>query len=104
MLVIYIHQNLFLQLVFIPQRIGSTLLLLECEKLSVVVKQILKDAIKAGGTTLKDFTQSDGKPGYFTIKLKVYGKDNLPCFKCKTTIQKIIINQRNSWFCPQCQK
>lgn len=68
-----------------------------------MIKQVLQSAIKKGGTTLKDFVNSEGKPGYFVNQLRVYGRAGLPCLTCQTTLKSIIIGQRNSVFCPRCQ-
>lgn len=68
------------------------------------IKSILQSAIKKGGTTLKDFSQSDGKPGYFSIELQVYGKQNQPCPRCATKLELLKIGQRSTVFCPTCQK
>ncbi|WP_133130411.1 bifunctional DNA-formamidopyrimidine glycosylase/DNA-(apurinic or apyrimidinic site) lyase [Legionella yabuuchiae] len=67
------------------------------------IKLVLNDALDAGGTTLKDFYSSDGKPGYFSQQLKVYGRQDLPCGTCGTIIQAVMISGRRSTFCPQCQ-
>lgn len=67
------------------------------------IKAILQTAIKQGGTTLKDFTQSDGKPGYFKQQLKVYGRKSERCIQCKTTIKSIKQSQRTTFYCPSCQ-
>ncbi len=66
-------------------------------------KQILKQAIKAGGTTLNDFQNAQGKPGYFSQKLAVYGRENQPCQQCNTILEKTTINQRATVYCPDCQ-
>jgi len=71
--------------------------------LAKVIKAVLLDAITAGGTTLNDFTQADGKPGYFKQALSVYGRDGQECVVCKTTIKAMIIGQRNTFYCPKCQ-
>jgi formamidopyrimidine-DNA glycosylase len=68
------------------------------------VKAVLSKAIEAGGTTLRDFRKSDGKPGYFTQSLNVYGRANEACLVCGTPIVCIRQAQRASYFCPQCQK
>ncbi len=73
-------------------------------RLVKAIKSILKTAIKQGGTTLKDFTQSDGKPGYFAQQLKVYGRSGLPCVNCETELTEIRLGQRSTVFCPQCQQ
>jgi len=68
------------------------------------IKIVLDRAIQQGGTTLKDFTNSDGKPGYFKQSLHVYGRDGQCCSSCKSIIKKVVIGQRSSFYCPKCQK
>ena len=65
---------------------------------------VLSKAIRAGGTTLSDFTQADGKPGYFAQELQVYGRLGEPCNQCGTKIQSKVIGQRNTFFCRTCQQ
>lgn len=72
--------------------------------LAMHIKEILQQAIACGGTTLKDFYAFDGKPGYFSILLKVYGRKNQPCLQCQHPIESVILGGRNSTFCPKCQK
>ncbi len=72
-------------------------------KLAHIIKQVLQQAIDAGGTSLRDFYQTDGKPGYFSHHLQVYGRKNLPCFHCNSLIQLLRIGGRSSTFCPNCQ-
>jgi formamidopyrimidine-DNA glycosylase len=67
------------------------------------IKTVLEHAIQRGGTTLRDFYGSDGKPGYFHLSLKVYGRKNKPCFQCNTSIDTIKIGGRQSAYCPTCQ-
>ncbi len=74
------------------------------DNLAKVIKKVLKAAIKQGGTTLKDFRQSDGKPGYFSQDLKVYDKAGLACNECQTQIESTRLGQRSTYFCPSCQK
>jgi len=68
------------------------------------IKMVLKKAIKAGGTTLQDFAKVDGKPGYFSQELSVYGRENENCYSCNGKIRRIIQNQRSTFYCPKCQK
>ena len=68
------------------------------------IRQVLKKAIKVGGTTLQDFTKVDGKPGYFSQELSVYGRENEKCYGCNGKIRRIIQNQRSTFYCPKCQK
>ena len=67
------------------------------------IKDVLAEAIEQGGTTLRDFFGADGKPGYFRIRLKIYGRADEPCQKCNTTIRSVRIGQRNTFYCPRCQ-
>jgi len=68
------------------------------------IRMVLKKAIKAGGTTLQDFAKVDGKPGYFSQELSVYGRENKKCYSCNGKIERIIQNQRSTFYCPKCQK
>ncbi|ODN43339.1 bifunctional DNA-formamidopyrimidine glycosylase/DNA-(apurinic or apyrimidinic site) lyase [Piscirickettsia litoralis] len=99
---IYANEALF-QTSIHPSTYCHTLTKTQCAELTRVIKIILKQAIKAGGTSLKDFTNSDGKPGYFKQKLFVYGRTKEACLKCKTPIQQFRQNQRSSFFGPSCQ-
>ncbi len=67
------------------------------------IKKILTTAIKNGGTTLRDFFNTSGKPGYFSQKLQVYGRDKQSCYTCNTVIEAINLGQRNTFYCPKCQ-
>jgi len=68
------------------------------------IKEVLTKAIKAGGTTLQDFAKVDGKPGYFSQELSVYGRENENCYNCNGKIRRIVQNQRSTFYCPKCQK
>jgi len=68
------------------------------------IKEVLRKAIKAGGTTLQDFAKVDGKPGYFSQELSVYGRENENCYNCNGKIKRIVQNQRSTFYCPKCQK
>ncbi len=73
-------------------------------QLTAEIRNILQAAIEQGGTTLKDFSGVDGKPGYFAQQLYVYGRKNEPCRICDSTIRQITQGQRSSYFCTKCQK
>ncbi len=73
-------------------------------RLADAVRRILAYAIRRGGTTLRDFISPDGMPGYFEQELMVYGRANQPCKHCGTTIRSAIIGQRNTFWCPRCQR
>jgi formamidopyrimidine-DNA glycosylase len=72
--------------------------------LAEVIKEVLNDAIGQGGTTLRDFVNGEGKPGYFRQHLNVYGKAGEPCVSCRNPIREIRQGQRSSFYCPRCQK
>ena len=99
---IYASESLFLAGIH-PQRPAGSLTPENFAVLAEHIKQILQLAIEAGGTTLRDFYAFDGKPGYFTLNLQVYGRKNKPCLRCNTLIQTLVISGRNSAFCPNCQ-
>ena len=100
---IYANEALFLANLH-PEKLAGKLTKKQSELLVNKIKKVLAQAIKAGGTTLKDFTQSDGKPGYFSQQLTVYGRTDMPCINCNQSIQLIQLNQRATYFCPSCQK
>ena len=68
------------------------------------VRNILQQALRQGGTTLRDFSAGDGEPGYFAQNLSVYGRDGLPCPRCGAAIVRQILGQRASYYCKTCQK
>jgi formamidopyrimidine-DNA glycosylase len=68
------------------------------------VIEILEEAIAAGGTTIRDFSDSEGRPGYFKQKLCVYGRAGQKCVSCDTLIKQIKLGQRSTFYCPLCQK
>jgi len=74
------------------------------ERLKESIVEVLSSAIEQGGTTLKDFAQANGEPGYFQQKLFVYGREDKPCFHCQKPIKKIVQGQRSTFYCPGCQK
>jgi len=75
----------------------------QCNHLCRAIKIILRQAIKRGGTTLKDFVKSDGKPGYFKQELQVYGRAGLACYVCNNKLKQLRQAQRATVYCPQCQ-
>lgn len=87
-----------------PDRSTKTLTEADCHRLANAIKQVLRQAIEAGGTTLKDYIMLSGEQGYFQQQLNVYGREGLPCFCCGDIIQRVKHNNRSSFFCLQCQK
>lgn len=74
------------------------------QQLTSAIKSTLAKAIAAGGTTLKDFNQVDGKPGYFKQELNVYGRAGEPCTQCQQPIKNKVLNQRMTYWCASCQR
>ncbi|MBT5030703.1 MAG: bifunctional DNA-formamidopyrimidine glycosylase/DNA-(apurinic or apyrimidinic site) lyase [Proteobacteria bacterium] len=74
-----------------------------CERLIREIKTVLTSAIEAGGTTLKDFTNEDGKPGYFSQQLQVYGRSGEPCYRCGDSVRSRVLGQRSTFYCSGCQ-
>ncbi|WP_111498537.1 bifunctional DNA-formamidopyrimidine glycosylase/DNA-(apurinic or apyrimidinic site) lyase [Marinobacter bohaiensis] len=73
-------------------------------RLVEAIREILTAAILMGGTTLRDFINSDGKPGYFAQSLNVYGRGGEPCRHCDTPLKEIRLGQRSTVYCPRCQR
>lgn len=100
---IYANESLFMAGIH-PQRAANRIALARYEKLVGAIRQVLAKAIEAGGTTLRDFRQEDGRPGYFAQSLQVYGRAGEPCPQCYHPLQQRRIGQRSSFFCTACQK
>ena len=87
-----------------PRRAAGRVSPERLERLAKAVKAVLGEAIRQGGTTLRDYVNADGTPGYFRQKLYVYERDGQPCRRCGTAIRKLAQGQRSTYFCPACQK
>jgi formamidopyrimidine-DNA glycosylase len=87
-----------------PMRPAGRVTRAEYARLVQSVREVLEAAIAAGGTTFRDFLDSEGEPGYFVQKLFVYGRARQPCRRCKTPIKRVVIGQRSSYYCPRCQR
>lgn len=100
---IYANEALFLANLQ-PTRTAGDLNDNDCERLAQAIKTVLQKAIEQGGTTLRDFANADGKPGYFKQSLRVYGRGGQPCLTCAEPIQHLKIAQRASYYCGRCQR
>ena len=67
-------------------------------------RKVLRAAIGSGGTTFRSYRDSRGKPGAFSKRLMVYGREGDLCYVCGTPIRNVVIGQRASFYCPKCQK
>ena len=87
-----------------PRRAAGRLKAVEFDALVKSIKQVLREAIRQGGTTLRDYVNPQGMPGYFRQKLFVYERAGEPCRVCKTPIRQLVQGQRSTYFCQQCQR
>jgi formamidopyrimidine-DNA glycosylase len=87
-----------------PRRAAGRVSRADMTRLAASVREVLADAIRQGGTTLRDFAWGDGQPGYFAQELRVYDRKGAPCLTCGTPIRQITQGQRSTFFCPGCQR
>lgn len=78
--------------------------LAEWKVLCLQIRQLLRSAIEAGGTTIRSYTSSLGVTGLFQFSLHAYGRDKKPCERCQTPLEKIVVGGRGTHFCPHCQR
>lgn len=76
----------------------------QCARLHDEIRATLRDALDAGGSTLRDFMHADGEPGYFQQSYFVYGRDGQPCRVCGTAVRNRRMGGRSTFFCPTCQR
>ncbi len=99
---IYANEALFMAGIH-PARAAGRISLGRYERLAQCVRQVLQESIAQGGTTLRDFVNGEGKPGYFRLYLRVYGKGGSPCPQCASPLREIRQGQRSTVYCSQCQ-
>jgi formamidopyrimidine-DNA glycosylase len=87
-----------------PRRAAGRISRAEAEKLAKAIKAVLTAAIKIGGTTLRDYVNADGAPGYFRQKLFVYERAKLACRVCKSPVKQFTQGQRSTYWCSTCQR
>ena len=87
-----------------PRRRVSTITRAQLGKLLVAIKEVLREAIALGGSSISDYVDADGEEGFFQLQHRVYGREGKPCLVCKTPIKRVLIAGRSSHYCPQCQK
>ena len=100
---IYASESLFLAGIH-PHRPAGRVSAARYAKLAEAIRTVLAAAIRAGGTTLRDFYGSDGQPGYFRHELKVYDREGEACLSCGSEIRQRVIGQRSSFYCINCQR
>lgn len=99
---IYANEALFIAGIH-PARPAGRISLKRYQCLADSIKSVLESAIEQGGTTLRNFVNEQGRPGYFKQSLYVYGRAEMPCQHCATPIRLVKIGQRSSFFCRHCQ-
>ena len=87
-----------------PSRPAGRISAARYDALAAAIRDVLSRAIRSGGTTLRDYLNSAGRPGYFAQELLVYEREGKPCFQCGATIKRQVIGQRSSYYCPSCQR
>jgi formamidopyrimidine-DNA glycosylase len=87
-----------------PRRRASSLTHEDLKRLYLAVREVLKEAIKLGGSSVSDYVDADGEEGFFQLRHRVYGREGEACLVCKTPIKRIVIAGRSSHYCSKCQK
>ena len=87
-----------------PRRAAGRISRPRLDGLAAAVKAVLEDSIRYGGTTLRDFYDGEGRPGYFRNELRVYGRDGEPCVRCRTPVRQVVLGQRSTYYCVNCQR
>ncbi len=87
-----------------PRRRASTITRDQFSELLAAIKEVLKEAIALGGSSISDYVDADGEEGFFQLQHRVYGREGEPCLVCKTPIKRVVIAGRSSHYCPKCQK
>lgn len=100
---IYANEALFMAGI-LPTRQAGKISLARYQKLAECIREVLQDAITQGGTTLRDFVNENGNPGYFKQQLRVYGRAGLPCLGCQKPLIETRIANRSTVFCRHCQR
>ncbi|MCR1286519.1 DNA-formamidopyrimidine glycosylase [Shouchella clausii] len=99
---IYVDEALFRSGIH-PERTASSLSKEEYQNLHKEIKRTLKEAIEAGGSSIKSYVNGQGEIGMFQQQLHVYGRKQQPCHHCDTVIEKIVVGGRGTHYCPNCQ-
>jgi formamidopyrimidine-DNA glycosylase len=99
---IYANESLFLAGVR-PNRAAGSIPRRRWEPVARAVRKVLADSINLGGTTLRDFINPEGRPGYFRQQLRVYDREGEPCVECETPLIAVVLGGRSTFYCPVCQ-
>ena len=99
---IYASESLFRAGIH-PARAAGRISAVRLAALVAAVKEVLAEAIEAGGSSIRDFVHADGKPGYFAHHFAVYGREGRPCPNCGEPVRRLVQAGRSSFYCPSCQ-
>jgi formamidopyrimidine-DNA glycosylase len=100
---IYADESLFLAGVH-PLTLANALTIEDVARLNRGIKRVLRRAIAARGSTLRDYVNADNAPGEYRAKHQVYGREGEPCRKCRAVIERIVLTGRSTCYCPRCQE
>lgn len=87
-----------------PKRLASNIGKPRIEALTIAIRDVLNEAIEAGGSSLKDFANTEGGLGYFQHSFAVYGRENEPCRGCAKPLKRLVQSGRSTFYCSACQK
>lgn len=87
-----------------PRRRANSLTRVELLRLHKALREVLQEAIAAGGSSVSDYVDANGEAGFFQFQHRAYGREGQPCLVCKTKIKKIVVAGRGTHYCPKCQK
>jgi formamidopyrimidine-DNA glycosylase len=100
---IYACESLFMAGIN-PRQEAGKVSKMRLTKLVTAIQEVLAASIEMGGTTLRDFLNEKGEPGYFKQTLRVYDREDEPCHSCKTKVKRVVMSNRSTFYCPSCQK
>lgn len=86
-----------------PMRFGDSLTAPQARDLRRAIRRILGEAIRLGGSSISDYRDAEGRPGFFQLRHRAYDREGKPCLRCRARIRRIIVAGRSSYFCPRCQ-
>jgi formamidopyrimidine-DNA glycosylase len=87
-----------------PRRRAASLTREDLGRLYLAVREVLKEAIALGGSSISDYVDAEGEEGFFQLQHRVYGREGEPCLVCKAPVKRVVIAGRSSHYCPKCQK
>jgi formamidopyrimidine-DNA glycosylase len=87
-----------------PRRRAAAITREQLGRLHRAVREVLREAIELGGSSISDYVDADGEEGFFQLQHRVYGREGEPCLVCRTPIRRVVLAGRSSHYCPKCQK